>query len=170
MLKFTRLLGSMVAGAWIVSALAAEPLLVYERTHAQVAHQDNTYRLVLFDDDSVEIHFPFYSPQAGSYRRAVTPAEREALLELAAPLVEVNSYNLLESIQRQRSDHHTVVTDADPVRIEIHDPARGHNRVRAPSPEIWARNLPEDHEMATVAEVAGRLAQWMRTHAGEDPP
>lgn len=160
----------LLAGLWATTSLSAEPLLVYERTHAQVAREDNTFRLVLFNDDTVEIHFPFYSPHAGNYRETITAQQRESLLELAAPLVNIDSRTLLESIQQQRSGGYAVVTDADPVTIEINDPSRGSNRISAPSPEIWARNLPQGHDIETFAEIAGELAQWMRSQVGEEQP
>ncbi|NEZ02916.1 hypothetical protein G4Y73_01985 [Wenzhouxiangella sp. XN201] len=170
MVRPLHLIAAIMLAVFALPALASQPLLIYERTHAQVAHEDNTFRLVLFDDDFVELHFPFYSPQAGDYRWQVSSAEREALLNLAAPIAGVDARSLVELESRQGTLEHAVVTDADPVTIELNDASRGSNRVTAPSPEIWARNLPDGHEMAAVADIARHLADWMREHVRELQP
>lgn len=148
--------------------LAAEPILVYERVHRQVAHQDNAVRLVVYDDNRVEATFPFYSPNAGTRSWRISPEERAALLELAAPVLELQTDRLQQSINTRSTGDLMVVTDADRVTVELRDPARGSSRVVAPSPEIWARELAEGSAMETFARVAGELADWMRENAGEE--
>lgn len=150
--------------------LAAEPILVYERVHRQVAHEDNAVRLVVFDDNRAEAHFPFYAPDGGTYAWRITPEERLALLELARPLLGIHPERLLEAIDTARAQNLTEVADADRVSLMMLDPVRGHHRISVPSPEIWARHLPEGHAMTTVADIAGGLAEWVRAKAREHRP
>lgn len=163
-------LAALLPALLLSPALAADPVLSYERVHRQVAHEDNAFRLVVFDDHHVEAHFPFYSPQAGSYRWKITPDEMKALLEMAEPLRAVGSASLARDIARQSAETMSVVTDPDRVTLELDDPARGTHRIVAPSPEVWAEHLPAGHELETVAAVAERLAAWMRDNAQEAQP
>lgn len=149
------------------AAEAPEPLLVYERMHSMVADEENTVRLAVYADGNVEAHFPPYSPQAGTYRWSISPTELNRLLDLAAPIANLDSRNLLVSIQTTRSQNMMEVTDADRVSVEINDPGRGRNRVVVPSPDIWRMHLPKGHGMETVATVTTELAAWMRDQAVE---
>ncbi|WP_147306591.1 MULTISPECIES: hypothetical protein [unclassified Wenzhouxiangella] len=146
---------------------AAEPLIQYERTHSQVAHEDNTYSLTVYDDGTVEAHFPRHSPQAGTYRWTLPPEEIRNLLDLVAPIGDIESESLLTSIQTTRSQGLIEVADTDRVVLEINDATRGQNQIVVPSPEIWQKHLPEGHDMGTVATIAKELAAWMRDQARE---
>lgn len=152
------------------TVLAAEPVLIYERVHQQVADEDNAIRLVIFADNRVEAHFPFYSPNAGAHSWLITPGEKAALLDLVAPLLEMQSAGLMDAIESQRNQSLQVVADADMVTIEVNDASRGTNRITAPSPQIWAQNLPSGHAMETVANIADALSNWMRENVGEHQP
>lgn len=151
-------------------AWSAEPILTYERVHAQVAHEDNAVRLTVFDDGHVEAHFPFYTPNAGRHSWHISPVRTQALLELAAPLREIRSGQLMQEVDFQRTRNMTVVTDPDRVTIELHGGARNPHRISAPSPEIWASMLPPDHSMRSFADIADHLSEWMRREAREIQP
>lgn len=151
----------------LISA-AEKPLLVYERTHAQVAHEDNTIRLELFDDH-VKVHYPFYSPRTG-YTRKVTPEERDALLAIASDIAELDQQRMLSGIDEQRSLNATAISDTDPVTIEVRDSSRGLQRISVPSPEAWQRSRPDDDELAAFVRAARELAAWMRENTGEETP
>lgn len=153
-----------------LSAWSAEPILVYERVHQQVAHDDNAVRLTVFDDGRVEAHFPFYSPNAGTLAWHIPPSELQALLDLASPLQEMRSEQLMQGINLQRTANLTEVSDADRVTIELLVSSRAPRRITAPSPEIWARHLPPDHAVSTFAGIAEEVSEWMRENARERQP
>ena len=164
---------ALLSVALLVSPLiawSAEPILSYERVHRQVAHEDNAVKLTVFENGRVEAHLPFYSPNAGSHEWHIASSELQRLLEIASPLRNMRTEQLTRDIQVQRTQRMTEVADADQVTIELHEASRNPRRITAPSPDIWARNLPADHAMNDFASIAEDLNQWMRENAQERQP
>jgi uncharacterized membrane protein len=146
---------------------ASEPVLVYQRIHTLVNHHDNRISMRLWEDGSIEVRFPHYSPMAGQFRWQVSDEERNHLTDVMSKVEQISQHEINQELRQARHAALIEIADADMVRIEQRLNDRAEVTLFVESPELWSRKVPGWKEMKELADVEKQLLEWIRHKVGE---
>lgn len=136
-----------LSGLW-----AAEPVLVYERQFVLMEEADNRMWVKVFEDGTIEAHFPPFMRDAGSYRRMLSSADVTSLTDaLSLFEFQVNDAARAEAeLNALRAGNDFSIEDIDAVSIRYQDASGQYIDLKMPAPDALL-SLHQGHPTVQAA-------------------